>query len=402
MSNPRETTPVRSWPSRSQVRTLALAAATILVFYLCFRVAQPFLIPLVWAATLAVVTHPVHRWLAARIPNPNAAAAVSVALVTVLILGPAAWVATVLVREGRKGAVALQEAWQSGRGRSIVERVPGLSTALPDLLGGSASPSSPPSPFAPDRKQEEPKPAPSASLAEPGRDGGAVTEVEAAAAKEGIGPAVKARMPAILSETFKSGLEVLIALFALFFFFRDGERAGGALRDWLPMSRAESDHVLGRLVDTVKATTFGTVTVGTIQGVLGGLMFWWLGLPAPVLWGAVMALLAIVPVLGAFVVWMPAAVFLALEGSLGKALVLTAWGSIVIALADNLLYPVLVGRRLQMHTLPVFIAIIGGLSLFGAAGLVLGPAVLCLAIELLAVWKKRLRPGAVPPAKPIA
>lgn len=404
MSPPEQAKTARSFPSRTQVRALALGAATVLVFYLCYRVAQPFLIPLVWGATLALITHPVHSWLAARTQRPSLAAASSVLLVTVLLVAPALWAGTVLVREGRKGLTALQEAWHQGRGQGAVAKVPGLSTVVRELLGEPGGEKQPevrsgaenPTTEATGRKEEgkgeakgkeEGKEEDPKSEADPG----AMAGVETAAAKEGLGPALKSRMPRVLSGSVKSIVEVLVALFALFFFLRDGEHAVEALRDWVPLSRAESGHVLGRLGDTVRATTFGTVTVGAIQGVLGGLMFWWLGLPGPVLWGTIMALLALVPVLGAFVIWVPAALFLAMEGELLKALILAAWGALVIGLADNLLYPVLVGRRLRMHTLPVFIAIIGGLSLFGAAGLVIGPAALCLALELLRIWKNRLQ-----------
>jgi predicted PurR-regulated permease PerM len=108
------------------------------------------------------------------------------------------------------------------------------------------------------------------------------------------------------------------------------------------------------VADTIHATVFGTLTVAAVQGVLGGLIFWWLGLPAPILWGAVMALLAIVPVLGAFVVWLPVAIFLAASGQWGQAVILALWGTVVVGLIDNLLYPMLVGKRLRLHTVPVF------------------------------------------------
>jgi predicted PurR-regulated permease PerM len=188
-------------------------------------------------------------------------------------------------------------------------------------------------------------------------------------------------------------MEFFITLLALFFFFRDSEAAKRALRDLLPMTRRRAERILQRVADTVWATTYGTLVVASIQGLLGGLMFWWLGLPAPVLWGVVMGLLALVPVLGAFIVWVPAAVFLALEGSWGKALLLATWGAIVIGLVDNILYPSLVGGRLRLHTLVVFIAMVGGLSVFGAAGLFLGPALVTLALELRRVWRVRGRKG---------
>ena len=113
------------------------------------------------------------------------------------------------------------------------------------------------------------------------------------------------------------------------------------------------------------------------------------GLPAPLLWGLVRGLLAVVPVLGAFVVWIPAALFLALEGSWGKALILTGWGGVVVAGIDNVLYPILVGNRLKLHTILAFIAVVGGLVLFGPAGLILGSVALTITIVLLEIWTDR-------------
>ena len=143
------------------------------------------------------------------------------------------------------------------------------------------------------------------------------------------------------------------------------------------------------VIDTVHATLYGTLAVAVVQGTLGGLMFWWLGLPAPVLWGIVMGLLAVVPVLGAFIIWIPAAIFLVLEGSGGKALLLTLWGGIVVGGIDNLLYPMLVGRRLKLHTVLAFISIIGGLLVFGPSGLILGPVVFTVTRLLLEIWNSR-------------
>ncbi|MBC8145153.1 MAG: AI-2E family transporter, partial [bacterium] len=126
------------------------------------------------------------------------------------------------------------------------------------------------------------------------------------------------------------------------------------------------------------------------QGTLGGLMFWWLGLPLPLLWGVVMGLLAIVPILGAFVIWVPAAIFLVMQGDIWQAVVLAVWGTVVIGLVDNLLYPALVGNKLRLHTLPVFFSIVGGLFVFGACGLIIGPVVLAVADGLVDVWRLRM------------
>jgi predicted PurR-regulated permease PerM len=109
-----------------------------------------------------------------------------------------------------------------------------------------------------------------------------------------------------------------------------------------------------------------------------------------------MALLAVVPVLGAFLVWMPAALFLAVEGSWGKALILTLWGMLVVGSIDNLLRPILVGKRLRLHTVLAFISVVGGLVLFGSAGLILGPVTLTVTTVLLDVWRQRAVQPVVP------
>jgi len=125
-----------------------------------------------------------------------------------------------------------------------------------------------------------------------------------------------------------------------------------------------------------------------------------LGLPAPLLWGVVMALLAVVPLLGAFVVWIPAAACLALEGSWGRALILALWGMLVVGTIDNVLRPILVGNRLKLHTVLVFVSVVGGVILFGPAGLLLGPMVLTVTMVLLEIWPRRNMSAAVLPVAP--
>jgi predicted PurR-regulated permease PerM len=124
--------------------------------------------------------------------------------------------------------------------------------------------------------------------------------------------------------------------------------------------------------------------------VLGALVFWWLGLPGPLLWGAVMAILSVLPVLGAAIVWLPVAAFLALQGNWTDALILAGFGSVVIGLVDNLVYPLIVKDRIRLHAVPVFVSIIGGLVVFGLSGVVLGPLLLALTDTLVGQWRRRL------------
>jgi predicted PurR-regulated permease PerM len=181
----------------------------------------------------------------------------------------------------------------------------------------------------------------------------------------------------------------VLVFYMLFYMLRDRAAALQSLRSLSPLSEADMTTLISDVTDTVHATIYGTFMVAVVQGTLGGLMFWWLGLPEPLLWGVVMGALAVVPVLGAFVVWVPVAIFLALEGNIGHALLLAVWGAVVVGGIDNLLYPMLVGKRLKMHTLVAFVAIVGGLIVFGPSGFILGPVVFTVTRLLLQIWNRR-------------
>ena len=347
----------------AEVRLGALALLTLVLFYACWLIARPFFAPLVWGGVLALVTHPLHGWISARVHRPNLAAGLAVAVIALGIVIPVLGIAASVAHEARKGAEVLSAGELRARWDGIKRANPRLAPVLErlekELPGGGGAP------------------------AREGQGTGASeAEEDTRGTTGGRG---------LVSKTIRGGTEFLITFFVLFFLFRDRDAVRRALVDLMPMPRRRAERVLRRVADAVWGTTYGTLVVAAVQGVLGGLMFWFLGLPAPVLWGVVMGLLALVPVLGAFVVWVPAAAFLALEGSWGKALILTAWGAVVIGLVDNLLYPSLVAGRLRLHTLVVFIAILGGLSLFGASGLFLGPALVTFALEMRRIWRVRAR-----------
>ena len=165
----------------------------------------------------------------------------------------------------------------------------------------------------------------------------------------------------------------------------------------MPLSAPEFTTLKRRVTSTIHATVLGMAAVSVIQGILGGAMFWWLGLPAPVFWGVLMGLLAVVPFLGAFVIWVPAALILALAGDLVSSALLAVWGTIVVGLVDNVMYPMLVGKRLMLHTIPSFIAVAGGVVLLGAPGIVLGPVIVAVSVTLLEILRHRAVETSYPP-----
>ena len=161
------------------------------------------------------------------------------------------------------------------------------------------------------------------------------------------------------------------------------------VRSYLPLTAPEATLFLERIRMMTHATIYGTVVTALIQGTLGGVMFAVLGIPGAFLWGVVMALLSLIPSAGAFFIWIPAAIVLAMQGDWWKAVVLAGWGTLVVGTIDNVLYPWLVGHETRLHTLVVFIAVVGGLLVFGAAGIVLGPVAAAATIALLDILKSR-------------
>jgi predicted PurR-regulated permease PerM len=342
-----------AWWTREHALVIALVAATALLLFVCWKLVQPFMGPIAWALAFAVIAHPLHSWIALRIEKPGLAAGLAVFIIGVVIIAPAIFVGHSIVREAMTAAQSIQSGFESGTWREQLARIPRLGGAL-------------------------------ATIEQQANLGSQIQGLAAEATK---------RIPTLLTGSAWAVVELLLTRFVLFYLFRDRHKALGRLRSLVPLSERETDEVFTRVSDTIHATIYGTLVVAAVQGALGGLMFSWLGLPAPILWGAVMALLAIVPVLGAFVIWVPAAIFLAASGQWGKAAILTGWGGIVIALIDNLLYPILVGKRLRLHTVPVFFAIVGGLVMFGAAGIILGPVVLALTDAILEIWRRRTAQG---------
>lgn len=337
------------WGSRSHVQTLVLMVATAFGIYLCYRLAVPFLPPLAWALGLAVLFTPFQRWVESKLRHPWLATIVSVLVVGLIVVVPLAFVGQRLVMQAAKGAELIETKVTSGEWRLTLAAQPRLA------------------PLA-DRIEKQ--------IDLPGTVKSFTTWLSSYAGS-------------IVTGSMLQAIDFCLTFYLLFFFLRDRRAALQTLKSLSPLTGVEMDRMFSRVSDTIHATIYGTLTVAAVQGLLGGLMFWWLGLPAPLLWAVVMALLALVPVLGAFVVWMPAALFLALEGSWGKAFILTLWGMLVVGTIDNLLRPILVGKRLKLHTILAFMSLVGGLIQFGPAGLILGPAVLAVTTVLLEIWSGR-------------
>jgi predicted PurR-regulated permease PerM len=181
-------------------------------------------------------------------------------------------------------------------------------------------------------------------------------------------------------------LMLFVMLYAMFYFLINGRAVLDAVLGYTPLSVDEKARLLGTFTSVGRATLKGTLIIGIVQGGLAGLSFWVAGIKGVVFWGAVMTVLSIIPAVGTALVWVPAVIFLILDGQTGAAVGVGLWCAIVVGTADNLLRPLLIGKDTEMPDLLVMVTTLGGLALFGAAGMVIGPIVGALFTSVWGLW----------------
>lgn len=175
---------------------------------------------------------------------------------------------------------------------------------------------------------------------------------------------------------------VFVMFFTLFYFLIDGDRAFRRLMQLSPLKTEHETLLASKFISMSRATLKGTLVVGAIQGLLGGLAFWIVGVPSPAIWGLLMILLSIIPLVGSALVWLPVGVVLLLIGQVWQGVFLLSVGVGIISVIDNILRPKLVGKDTQMHPLVIFFATLGGISLFGLPGFIIGPIIVSLFLAL--------------------
>jgi predicted PurR-regulated permease PerM len=214
--------------------------------------------------------------------------------------------------------------------------------------------------------------------------------VDMGSLQDSVVEAVKSAAQLIAPRAFVVGQNVLsvlaqiaLMLYLLFFFLRDGEQVLSAIGGAVPLGGLRQRALFSRFAAVARATLKGTLVVGAAQGVLGGILFWIVGINSPVFWGVIMTVLSLVPLVGPALVWAPAAIILLATGAITQGIVLLAGGALVVGTADNILRPLLVGRETRMPDYVVLLSTLGGLSVFGLAGFVAGPVIAAL---FLSVW----------------
>ncbi len=194
----------------------------------------------------------------------------------------------------------------------------------------------------------------------------------------------------VINKTFKGTFQVLtdlfITLFIMFYFFRDGDKLINRIKYLSPLDDRHEEVLMQRFISVSRATIKGTLLIGLAQGTLGGLTLWIFGVASPILWGAVMVILSIIPLVGGWLVLYPAAIIQLILGNTWQGIAIMIVAAVVISNVDTLLRPRLVGRDAGMHDLLIFFSTIGGISLFGIMGFIIGPVIAVFFLTILDIY----------------
>ncbi|EON91319.1 hypothetical protein MARLIPOL_14115 [Marinobacter lipolyticus SM19] len=327
---------------------LAMLVGVSLAFILLMK---PFFGPIFWSVAIALIFYPVREALSRRLGDrPNIVALLTLTICMVIVVIPVIILVTSLIAEG----LGLYQKIQSGEIQpgEYIDRVNQSFPAIEAFLAQ----------FDIDFKGLRDR-AVNAFL------GGSQF-----LAKQALG---------LGQNTFQFFLGLALMVYLAFFLIRDGNKLVDLLIRALPLGDERERLLFAKFAEVTRATVKGNLLIAIIQGALGGLIFWILGITGALLWGVVMAIVSLIPAIGASLVWVPVAIYLAAAGDVVSAIVLTAFGAIVIGLADNVLRPILVGRDTKLPDYIVLLSTLGGIVMFGINGFVMGPLVAAL---FMAFW----------------
>lgn len=345
--------------SRSSNGTWLLIAGFAVVLYFCFRIVQPFLMPILFALILSTLLTPIFEGLSVRLKGRRTVAALLICIgLTLAILLPAVFLSIALAREANAAYQFIKDpnnmqgitTWLDPSVNPVLRR---LQTLLPGVFTSE-----------------------NLGIGQIG------TQIQQA------GGALLGGIAATAAGVFGFVLDYFTMLVVLFFLLRDSKAFAGAIREVSPLPYEQERRFVETFRRVSRATVIGNLTTSLCQGAVGGLIFLMLGLPNPILWGALTALLSLVPVVGTSLVWVPWTLYLMASGSITRAIIFAILQVVLVGGIDNILRPLLMESHMRLHTLLVFFSIVGGISYFGLAGLFLGPLLFAMALAFLELYKE--------------
>ncbi len=320
-----------------------------LVSLLFLYLLKPFFFPLFWAAVIAGIFRPFYRRIDRRLNRPSLSTLLVFLVIAVIILLPAGIVGTLVFNE------SVQLYGRLGPDPKNIDK--GFQHII-DVIADNP-------------------------LADLFNIDKAVLIEKTAEVLRSVTNYIFVHLTALTQNTLGLLVQFAIMLYTLFFFIRDGEKFLRTAMRILPLGGGRERLLYDRFVTTARSTLKVTLIIGGIQGVLGGIVFLITGIEGALIWGLLMIIMAVVPVVGCSIIWGPAGILMLLTGHIWEGILILASGVFVISMVDNLLRPLLIGKDVEMHPLLIFLSTLGGIILFGFSGFVIGPIITSM---LLAIW----------------
>ncbi|MDZ7640323.1 MAG: AI-2E family transporter [Bryobacterales bacterium] len=320
----------------------------VLALVLLYNVIFPYLQPLGWGSILAVFFFPVHLRVRRAVRNRSLAAALTLLFVLVSLVGPMTWLSITLVQEANSAVRGMPQGFLD-RAADRIEKV----------------------------------------AADAGFPIGDIQKQYRERIQEGTA-FVASKITDIVSTIIHSMFHLLIFLLTMYYLFRDGPRLVQILKDVAPVGEDTRDRMIGEAADMIQATIMSSVVVSVVQGLLGGLTFWVLGLPSPLVWGLVLGVLAFLPVIGPSLVWAPMGTYMIFNGDPWRGILLIVLGFVFVSSSDKVLRPILIAGRARLNELLVLVSLLGGLEAFGFIGIILGPVIVATCVGMLKGYREAL------------
>ena len=338
---------------------LLFISVVIIAFYLFYRILSPFLSTLAWAAILTIIFYPLFKIINRLFRDRRAWAALAMTIaVTIAIIIPAGFLLNLFAKELLDIYQYSEQVIKEGRHITFLQELKqiGIFQQLTEVLNRYFDLSQIDfEQFLLDNLQK-------------------------------LNMYVASQAPRFIKGLSAIILKFFLMTVTLFFFFKDGEEVLQKIKTLIPLTAKERDNILKKVVEMIQATIYGGLVVAVVQGGFGTLGFLIVGLPAAVFWGAVMALLSFMHIVGPFMVWVPAVIYLIFQGAYAKAVILGIWGSTLVSLSDNFLRPIIISGRTQIHPLLIFFSILGGLYVFGLVGFIAGPLVVTICLAFIDIY----------------
>lgn len=335
---------------------IVMLAIVIGLGYLTYQIIRPFLVPLIWSIVLTIVFYPLYSYVSRYVKWKGLASLIVLIIIVAVLIGPFSYFSYLLVSEVQ----AITSNISSGKLQSLhdVLRYPAVKYLVLKTMDVFGIPMSE-----------------------------ADIEQNLVYNASGIVKEIVGKIPIGLGSVFTFFIDFILMVFTVFFMLKDGAAFLQKSRDYMPFSEKQKERLAMQVRDVVISTVYGGVVVAIVQGIIGGVAYAGLGVRSPVLWGLCTAISSFIPLLGTFTVWGPIALYLFIQVSVAKGIIMTLIGIFGMTLLDSVLRPVLIGNRTSMHTVIIFFSVLGGIQFFGVVGLVVGPLVVAIFLSVLEIFR---------------